>query len=81
MVNLNKYSQMNKGTLLRKVNEKLDKITNTVYELRDLLDEMEDGELSEIGNEFADTIIDFIASNDVVTSGDLINYIEDYFEK
>jgi hypothetical protein len=72
---------MNKGTLLRKVNEKIDKITNSVYELRDLLDEMEDSQLSEIGNEFADAIIDFIASNEEITSSDLIEYIEEYFEK
>ena len=72
---------MNKGTLMRKVNEKLDRITNTIYELRDLLDEMEDGELSEIGNEFAEVVVEFIVSNDTVTSSDLINYIEEYFEK
>lgn len=72
---------MNKGTLLRKVNEKIDKITNVVYELRDLLDEMEDSELSAIGNEFADALVEFIASNDDVTSSDLIEYIEEYFEK
>lgn len=72
---------MNKGTLLRKVNEKIDKITNVVYELRDLLDEMEDSQLSEIGNEFADTLVEFIATNDTVTSSDLIEYIEEYFEK
>jgi len=72
---------MNKGTLLRKVNEKIDKITNVVYELRDLLDEMEDSQLSEIGNEFADALVEFIATNDTVTSSDLIEYIEEYFEK
>lgn len=72
---------MNKGTLLRKVNEKLDKITNAAYELRDLLDEVEDSELSEIGNEFADALVEFISSNDDVTSGDILEYIDEYFEK
>jgi len=72
---------MNKGTLLRKVNEKIDKITNVVYELRDLLDDMEDSQLSEIGNDFADALIEFISTNDIATSSDIINYIEEYFEK
>lgn len=72
---------MNKGTLLRKVNDKIDKITNTAYELRDLLDDMEDGQLSEIGNDFTDALVEFISSNDIATSSDIINYIEEYFEK
>jgi len=72
---------MNKGTLLRKVNEKIDKITNVAYELRDLLDEVEDEQLSEIGNDFVNTIVEFISSNDVATSGDILEYIEEYFEK
>lgn len=72
---------MNKGTILRKVNEKLDKITNTAYELRDLLDEIEDSELSEIGNEFADSLTEFISSNSDITSGDILDCIEEYFEK
>lgn len=72
---------MNKGTLLRKVNEKLDKITNVVYELRDLLDEMEDSQLSDIGNDFSNAIVEFIATNDTATSSDILEYIEEYFEK
>lgn len=72
---------MNKGTLLRKVNEKLDKLTNVVYELRDLLDEIEDEQLSEIGNDFANGVVDYISSNDVATSSDILEYIEEYFEK
>lgn len=72
---------MNKGTLLRKVNEKLDKITNVVYELRDLLDEVEDGQLSELGNDFANSLVDYIATNDTVASSDILEYIQEYFEK
>jgi len=72
---------MNKGNLLRKVNEKIDKITNVAYELRDLLDEVEDGQLSEIGNDFVNSLVEFISSNDIATSGDILEYIEEYFEK
>lgn len=70
---------MNKSTLLRKVNDKLDKITTAVDELKDILDTLEDGELSEMANDFANAIVDFMTDNDTVTSGDIINYIEEYF--
>jgi len=71
---------MNKGTLMRKVNEKLDKITNSIYELRDLLDDTENDDLSQIGNDFTDNIVDFISENDNVTSSDILNYISEYYD-
>jgi hypothetical protein len=72
---------MNKGTLTRKVNEKLDKITNVIYELRDLLDDTENEDLSQMGNDLADALIDFISDNDIVTSSDIITYIDEYYGK
>jgi hypothetical protein len=42
---------------------------------------MEDSQLSEIGVDFADALIEFISTNDIATSSDIINYIEEYFEK
>jgi len=71
---------MNKGTLIRKVNEKLDKITNSIYELRDLLDDTENDDLSQIGNDFTDNIVDFISENDNVTSSDILNCISEYYD-
>jgi hypothetical protein len=71
---------MNKGTLTRKVNEKLDKITNSIYELRDLLDDTENDDLSQIGNDFTDNIVDFISENDNVTSSDILNCISEYYD-
>lgn len=72
---------MNKGTLTRKINEKIDKITNSIYELRDLLDDTENGDLSQMGNDLADAMIEFISDNDIVTSSDILEYIEEYFGK
>ena len=72
---------MNKGTLLRKLNEKLDKITNAVYEFRDLLDDTEDEDLSQFGNDFADALVNFISDNDITTSSDIIIYIEENYGK
>jgi flagellin-specific chaperone FliS len=72
---------MNKGTLTRKINEKVDKITNSIYELRDLLDDTENGDLSQMGNDLADAMIEFISDNDIVTSSDILEYIEEYYGK
>ena len=70
---------MNKGTLIRKINEKLDKITNAICDLRDLLDDTENDDLSSLGNDFADAMLEYISSNDNVTSSDIIEYINEYY--
>lgn len=72
---------MNKGTLIRKVNEKIDKITNAIYELRDLLDDTENDDLSQYGNDLADAMVEFISDNDTATSSDILAYIEEYYGK
>lgn len=70
---------MNKGTLIRKINEKLDKITNAICDLRDLLDDTENDDLSSLGNDFADAMTEYISNNDTVTSSDIIEYINEYY--
>ena len=72
---------MNKGTLVRKINEKIDKITNSIYDLRDLLDDTENDDLSQMGNDLADAMVEFISDNDITTSSDIISYIEEYYGK
>lgn len=72
---------MNKGTLVRKINEKIDKITNAIYDLRDLLDDTDNDELSQMGNDLADAMVEFISDNDTITSSDIIEYIEEYYGK
>lgn len=71
---------MNKGTLVRKVNEKLDKITNAICDLRDLLDDTENDDLSSLGNDFADAMTEYISDNSVVTSSDILEYINEYYK-
>lgn len=72
---------MNKGTLIRKVNEKIDKITNAIYDFRDLLDDTENDDLSQYGNDLADAMVEFISNNEVATSSDILEYIEEYYGK
>jgi hypothetical protein len=72
---------MNKGTLIRKINEKIDKITNAIYDLRDLLDDTENDDLSQMGNDLADAMVEYISDNDSVTSSDILEYIEEYYGK
>jgi len=70
---------MNKGTLIRKITEKQDKITNAICALRDLLDDTENDDLSSLGNDFADAMLEYISNNDNVTSSDIIEYINEYY--
>ena len=72
---------MNKGTLIRKINEKIDNIANSIYDLRDLLDDTENDDLSQMGNDLADAMIEFISDNDVATSSNILEYIEEYYGK
>ena len=72
---------MNKGTLIRKINEKIDKITNAIYDLRDLLDDTENDDLSQMGNDLSDAMVEYISDNDTVTSSDILEYIEEYYGK
>lgn len=72
---------MNKGTLIRKINEKIDNIANSIYDLRDLLDDTENDDLSQMGNDLADAMIEFISDNDVATSSNILDYIEEYYGK
>jgi len=72
---------MNKGTLVRKINERIDKITNAIYDLRDLLDDTENDDLSQMGNDLADAMVEFISNNDTATSSDILAYIEEYYGK
>lgn len=70
---------MNKGTLIRKINEKIDKITNSICELRDLLDDTDNDDLSQMGNDFAGTLVEAIHDNPTMTSSDIILYVEEYY--
>jgi hypothetical protein len=63
--------------LIKKLREKEEKLLDAVYEIQELLDTTEDEELSSMGAEFCEVMVDFINSNDTVTLNDIKEFIED----
>lgn len=63
--------------LFKKLKDKEEKLLDAVYEIQELLDLTEDEELSSMGAEFCEIMIDFIHSNDTVSLNDIKEFIED----
>ena len=66
--------------LLKKLKDKEEKLMDIIYEIQELLDTIEDPELSSMGNSFAEITLDFIQDNDTVSLNDIRNFIEDELE-
>ena len=62
--------------LLKKLKDKEEKILDAIYEFQEFLDHTEDPELSSMGDEFSEIVIDFLHSNDTVTLDDIRERIE-----
>lgn len=63
--------------LLKKLREKEEKLLDCVYEIQELLDATEDEELSSMGADFCEVMVDFIHENDTVSLNDIRNFIEE----
>lgn len=63
--------------LLKKLREKEEKLLDCVYEIQELLDSTEDEELSSMGAEFCEVIVDFIHDNDTMSLNEIRNFIEE----
>jgi hypothetical protein len=66
--------------LVSKLKVKEDKLMDAIYEIQELLDATEDAELSSMGNEFCDAMIDFISSNGIMTLNEIREFIEEQLE-
>jgi len=66
--------------LLKKLKEKEERLLDVIYEIQELLDSTEDPELSSMGDEFSEIILDFIQSNDIVSLNDIREFIEEAIE-
>lgn len=62
--------------LLKKLKEKEDKLLDAVYEIQELLDSTEDGELSSMGDTFSEIVQNFINDNDTITLDSIREYIQ-----
>lgn len=62
--------------LLKKLKEKEEKILDAIYELQEFLDHTENPELSSMGDEFSETIIESLYENSGVSITDIRSFIE-----
>jgi hypothetical protein len=62
--------------LFKKIRDKEEKLLDCVYEIQELLDSTEDEELSSMGDEFCEIMVDFIHSNDTISLNDIKEFIE-----
>lgn len=63
--------------LLKKLREKEEKLLDCVYEIQELLDSTEDEELSSMGADFCEVMVDFIHENDTMSLNEIRNFIEE----
>ena len=62
--------------LLKKLREKEEKLLDSIYDIQELLDLTEDEELSAMGADFCETVVDFIHENDTITLTQIKEFIE-----
>lgn len=66
--------------ILKKLSEKEEKLIEAIYDIQDYLDSTDDEELSSMGNEFVENLLDFLSENDTITLNDIRNFIEESSE-
>lgn len=66
--------------LMKKLKACEERLLDCVYEIQELLDSTEDGELSSMGAEFCETMIDFIQENDTISLNDIKTFIDENVE-
>lgn len=71
---------MKKNTILKKINYYEDSICNAIQDFRDFLDSTEDPDLSSMGGEFCEMVIDFIHENDTMNTNDIKEFATNELE-
>lgn len=66
--------------LYKKLREREEKLLDAIYDLQELLDSTEDGDLSSMGAEFCELLVDFVHENDTISLNDIKNFIENDME-
>ncbi len=66
--------------LMKKLREKEERLLDCVYEIQELLDSTEDEELSSMGAEFCEIVVDFIHANDTMSLNEIRQFIEESME-
>ncbi len=68
--------KLNKSKILKTLQQKEDKIIDALQDLQDFLDSTEDSELSSMGAEFNEVVVDFMHDNNLIT----VNAIKEFIE-
>ena len=56
---------MKRGSVLKKFDKEIENLYDTLYKIKDLLEDTGDYELSELGNNFLDQIADGLEEGDI----------------
>ena len=71
---------MKKIKLLKGLLQKEEKILDAFEDLQNFLDSTEDEELSSMGNELHELLVDFLQANDTLNIYDIRNFVEEEYE-
>lgn len=71
---------MKKIKLLKGLLQKEEKILDAFEDLQNFLDSTEDEELSSMGNELHELLVDFLQTNDTLNIYDIRNFVEEEYE-
>lgn len=72
--------KLTKGKLLKQFNQKEEALLNSVESFRDFLDSTEDEDLSSMGDDLYEAVLDFLTSNDTINLNEIREFIEEQFE-
>ena len=71
---------MKKNKIIKMIMQKEEKLIESIENFRDFLDSLEDDDLSSLGNEFYETVLDFVYTNDTLSLNDIKEFVEENYE-
>ena len=71
---------MTKAKLQKALTVKTEKLLDAVEDIKDYLDSTEDGDLSSMGDEFYEHLLDIIHSSDIISINDIKDFIDQEYD-
>jgi flagellin-specific chaperone FliS len=72
---------MKKNAILKKIDIYENKIIDIIHEFRDFLDTVEDPDISSMGEDFYQFMVDNLYENDIVTINDIKEFVQNEYEQ
>lgn len=72
---------MKRNTILKKLEFHEEKITKAINDFQDFIYSIEDDELSVMGEDLCEGVLDFLHENDTCSFNDIVNFIENDYEE